>query len=91
MIFLQQVAGYNARQAGLATLPSTLMMFLLSKRAGRLADRYGPRLFMGLGPIVSALGLALHDAPGRGLRLLDGAAARRCSSSPPGSSRRSRR
>ena len=57
-IFLQQVAGYDAVQAGLATLPSTLMMFLLSKRAGRLADRYGPRLFMGLGPIVSAVGLA---------------------------------
>jgi EmrB/QacA subfamily drug resistance transporter len=57
-IFLQQVAGYDAVQAGLATLPSTLMMFLLSKRAGRLADRYGPRLFMGLGPIASALGLA---------------------------------
>jgi len=57
-IFLQQVAGYDAVQACLATLPSTLMMFLLSKRAGRLADRYGPRLFMGLGPIVSAAGLA---------------------------------
>jgi len=57
-IFLQQVAGYDAVQAGLATLPATLMMFLLSKRAGRLADRHGPRLFMGLGPIVSALGLA---------------------------------
>jgi EmrB/QacA subfamily drug resistance transporter len=57
-IFLQQVAGYDAVQAGMATLPSTLMMFLLSNRAGRLADRYGPRLFMGLGPIVSALGLA---------------------------------
>ena len=28
-------------------------MFLLSKRAGRLADRYGPRLFMGFGPLVS--------------------------------------
>ena len=34
-------------------------MFTLSKRAGRLADRYGPRLFMGCGPLVSAVGVAL--------------------------------
>ena len=57
VLFLQQVAGYDALQAGLATLPSTGVMFLLSKRFGRLADRYGPRAFMGCGPIVAALGL----------------------------------
>jgi MFS family permease len=34
-------------------------MFLLSKRAGRMADRFGPRLFMGLGPLVAAVGLVL--------------------------------
>ena len=34
-------------------------MFLLSKRMGRLADRYGPRLFMGFGPLTAAVGLAL--------------------------------
>ena len=58
VLFLQQVAGYDALQAGLATLPSTGVMFLLSKRFGRLADRYGPRAFMGGGPIVAAVGLA---------------------------------
>ena len=50
VLFLQQVAGYDALQAGLATMPTTLVMFSLSKRAGRLADRFGPRLFMGCGP-----------------------------------------
>jgi len=35
------------------------MTFLLARRAGALADKYGPRLFMGLGPIVGAIGLAL--------------------------------
>ena len=59
VLFLQQVAGYDALQAGLATLPTTIVMFLLSKRAGRLADRYGPRAFMGFGPLIAAAGLAL--------------------------------
>lgn len=58
VLYLQQVAGYSALQAGLATLPPTLVMFVLSKRFGALADRLGPRLFMGAGPLVSAAGLA---------------------------------
>ncbi|WCB96190.1 Multidrug resistance protein Stp [Baekduia alba] len=64
VLFLQQVAGYDALQAGLATLPSTIVMFTLSKRAGRWADRYGPRLFMGLGPLVAAAGLVLMQRIG---------------------------
>jgi EmrB/QacA subfamily drug resistance transporter len=59
VLFLQEVAGYSALDAGLAMLPSTIVMFLLSKRMGRLADRFGPRLFMGLGPLLAAIGLAL--------------------------------
>jgi predicted MFS family arabinose efflux permease len=59
VLFLQEVAGYRALQAGLALLPSTVVMFVLSKRMGRFADRFGPRLFMGLGPLASAVGLAL--------------------------------
>jgi EmrB/QacA subfamily drug resistance transporter len=58
VLFLQQVAGYDALRAGLATLPSTLVMFVLSKRFGALADRLGPRFFMGGGPLIAALGLA---------------------------------
>jgi EmrB/QacA subfamily drug resistance transporter len=59
VLFLQQVAGYDALQAGMATLPITIVTFLLARRAGRLADRFGPRWFMGLGPLVAAFGLAL--------------------------------
>jgi EmrB/QacA subfamily drug resistance transporter len=59
VLFLQQVAGYSALKAGLATLPTTVVTFALAKRAGALADRFGPRLFMGLGPLVAAAGLLL--------------------------------
>ena len=58
-IFLQQVAGYSALASGLALLPVTLVAFALSRRFGALADRYGPRLFMGAGPLVAAAGLVL--------------------------------
>ena len=58
VLFLQQVAGFGALEAGLATLPSTIVMFALSKRFGALADRLGPRRFMGAGPLVAAAGLA---------------------------------
>ena len=59
VIFLQQVAGYSALESGLATLPVTLVMFALSRRFGALADRYGPRLFMGAGPLIAAAGILL--------------------------------
>src|ERR1022692_4542371 len=59
VLFLQEVAGYSALQAGFALTPTTIVMFALSKRFGKLADRFGPRLFMGIGPLVAAVGLAL--------------------------------
>ncbi len=59
VLYLQEVAGYSALDAGFALMPSTIVMFFLSKRMGRLADRYGPRLFMGLGPLTAAVGLGL--------------------------------
>jgi EmrB/QacA subfamily drug resistance transporter len=59
VLFLQQVAGYDALQAGMATLPTTVVMFALSRYAGRLADRHGPRAFMGGGPLLAAVGLLM--------------------------------
>ncbi len=59
VIYLQQVAGYTALRAGLVTLPVTIVMFLLSRRFGALADRHGPRLLMGAGPLVAAGGVLL--------------------------------
>jgi MFS family permease len=56
-IFLQQAAGFSAVAAGAATMPITIVMWLLSKRFGALSARYGPRLFMGLGPLIAAAAL----------------------------------
>ena len=58
-IFLQEVAGYTALESGLAVVPVTLVLFALSRRFGGLADRFGPRLFMGGGPLVASAGILL--------------------------------
>jgi EmrB/QacA subfamily drug resistance transporter len=58
VLFLQQLAGYSALKSGLALLPITVVMFLLSPRVGRLSMRLGPRIFMGGGPLVAAAALA---------------------------------
>jgi EmrB/QacA subfamily drug resistance transporter len=64
VLFLQQIGGYTPLQSGLATLPVTVIMFVLSRRFGALAGRYGPRLFMGAGPLVAAAGLLLFQRVG---------------------------
>jgi EmrB/QacA subfamily drug resistance transporter len=56
---LQTVAGYGPLEAGLATLPITILMLFLASRGGQLAARVGPRLPMALGPLVCAAGTAL--------------------------------
>jgi EmrB/QacA subfamily drug resistance transporter len=58
-LFLQQVADYSALEAGLATTPVSLILFVLSPRWGKLASGTGPRLPMCVGPIVGGLGLIL--------------------------------
>jgi len=59
IVFLQQVAGYSPLRSGLALMPMPILTFALAKRFGALADRVGPRLFMGAGPIVAGVGLLL--------------------------------
>ncbi len=64
VVFLQEVAHYSALDSGLATIPTTLIMFALSRRMGALADRLGPRVFMGGGPLLAAVGLLLYQRVG---------------------------
>jgi EmrB/QacA subfamily drug resistance transporter len=58
-LYLQQVAGYSPLESGLALLPESLVMFALSSRFGALADRFGPRLFMGAGPLIAGTGMLM--------------------------------
>lgn len=58
-LFLQQVSGYSPLEAGLATTPISVLLFVLSPRFGRIASGTGPRLPMTAGPIVGGLGLLL--------------------------------
>jgi EmrB/QacA subfamily drug resistance transporter len=58
-IFVQQVGGYSAIEAGIALLPVTIIMFFLSSRFGALSGKLGPRLFMSAGPLVAASGFFL--------------------------------
>lgn len=58
-LYLQQVAGFSAAKAGVATLPPTLLMLFLSGRMGDLSGRYGPRAFMTFGPLVAGAGFLL--------------------------------
>ena len=55
-VFLQQVGKFTAVNAGLALIPVTGLMFFLSGKFGALAGKFGPRLFMAIGPLVAGLG-----------------------------------
>jgi EmrB/QacA subfamily drug resistance transporter len=68
-LYTQEVAGYCATVAGLATLPTPVMSFLLAKRVGGLAARIGPRIFLTTGPVLAGLGLLLVR-PGRGFNIV---------------------
>jgi EmrB/QacA subfamily drug resistance transporter len=59
-LFLQGTLGYTATAAGLIGVPGTLLLAVLSPRFGTLAGRYGPRLFLIVGPLVMAAGVLLY-------------------------------
>jgi EmrB/QacA subfamily drug resistance transporter len=70
VLHLQIVAGFSPLVAGTAMLPITVLMLLLSARAGALAERIGPRLPMAVGPLVAAMGFLLTLRIGHGASYL---------------------
>lgn len=58
-VFLQEIGGYTALAAGVATLPAVGMLIALASFFGAWAGRIGPRLFMTVGPLVCAVGFLL--------------------------------
>jgi predicted MFS family arabinose efflux permease len=56
---LIEAHGYSAARAGSVFLPFTLVMALLSRWGGALADRFGVQTFLTIGPVLTGLSFAL--------------------------------
>ena len=63
---LIQVQGYTPTQAGGALLPFIVLVFLLSRWSGGLFERYGARLPLVIGPLITAVAFALFARAGIG-------------------------
>lgn len=63
---LQVSAGWSALRSGIAGVPVTVALMLLSSRAARLGERIGPRIPMTVGPLVCAVGVTLLVGVGAG-------------------------
>jgi EmrB/QacA subfamily drug resistance transporter len=63
---LIQLQGYSATQAGAATLPVILLMFLLSRWSGGLVAKYGSKRPLVFGPAITGIAYLLFAIPGVG-------------------------
>ncbi len=75
-VFLQTLGGYSSTMTGAAFLPASVLLALFSSRVGRYSAKWGPRIFMSIGPVVSAAGmlflLPLQPHPSYFLSVLPG-------------------
>jgi len=60
-LFMQNILRYSPTQAGAAFLPMTVLIILVAPQAGRLADRFGSRPFVGGGLFLVAVSLAIFS------------------------------
>jgi len=56
-LYLQYIRGLNPQDTGLVLATSTVCMALVSPIAGRLSDKYNPRILASIGMVFTTLGL----------------------------------
>jgi EmrB/QacA subfamily drug resistance transporter len=69
-LYTQEVVGYSATAAGLATLPIPLLSFLFARAVGDAATRMGPRIFLISGPFIAGVGLLLIRPTAHGFTIV---------------------
>ncbi|HEX2087217.1 MAG TPA: DHA2 family efflux MFS transporter permease subunit [Solirubrobacteraceae bacterium] len=57
-LYLQQVLGLSAIEAGLVYLPGTIVMFVVSGATAALGEKVSPRMMIGVGLTLVAAGMA---------------------------------
>jgi EmrB/QacA subfamily drug resistance transporter len=60
-LFMQKILEYSPTQAGAAFLPMTVLIIIVAPQAGRLADRFGSRPFVGGGLLLVAVSLVIFS------------------------------
>ncbi|MCB0870002.1 MAG: MFS transporter [Solirubrobacterales bacterium] len=70
-LYMQNILGYTALEAGVRFLPTTLVIMVFSPISGRLADRIGPRWLIVTGMTLIALSLYLFSTIDNGSTFTD--------------------
>jgi EmrB/QacA subfamily drug resistance transporter len=60
-LYIQNILGYSATQAGASFLPMVSLIILIAPLAGRLSDRVGSRWLMGTGMTLVGFSLLLYE------------------------------
>jgi EmrB/QacA subfamily drug resistance transporter len=60
-LYMQNVLGYSAVQAGASFLPMTVLIVLVAPIAGKVSDRFGSRWLMGAGLTLLAVSLLIFS------------------------------
>lgn len=70
-LYMQNILGYSALEAGVRFLPTTLVIMVFSPISGRLVDRIGPRWLIVTGMAMIALSLYMFSTIDNGTTFAD--------------------